>query len=167
MPRSSKLKTALLPEIGLRPLPQKPIVSQPPQRAAEVIDFRTRTKVGRNDPCPCGSGKKFNRCFGKIWTLDGERSFGKWNRRSVFSFQVQASRTCGCKKMLELLSNSSYAYKPDPSHDGSFRGCGDFSCVSDYIRLLLHHCVISWKVVECQRVVVRLCFMCYYKDDDT
>lgn len=49
----------------LRPLPQKPLVSQPPQGAGEVIDFRTRTKVGRNDPCPCGSGKKFKRCCGK------------------------------------------------------------------------------------------------------
>lgn len=23
---------------------------------------RARGKVGRNDPCPCGSGKKFKRC---------------------------------------------------------------------------------------------------------
>jgi preprotein translocase subunit SecA len=23
------------------------------------------TKVGRNDPCPCGSGKKFKNCHGK------------------------------------------------------------------------------------------------------
>jgi preprotein translocase subunit SecA len=22
-------------------------------------------KVGRNDPCPCGSGKKYKRCHGK------------------------------------------------------------------------------------------------------
>jgi preprotein translocase subunit SecA len=22
-------------------------------------------KVGRNDPCPCGSGKKFKNCHGK------------------------------------------------------------------------------------------------------
>ena len=22
-------------------------------------------KVGRNDPCPCGSGKKYKRCCGK------------------------------------------------------------------------------------------------------
>ena len=22
------------------------------------------TKVGRNDPCPCGSGKKYKRCHG-------------------------------------------------------------------------------------------------------
>ena len=24
-----------------------------------------RTKVGRNDPCPCGSGKKYKNCCGK------------------------------------------------------------------------------------------------------
>jgi preprotein translocase subunit SecA len=23
------------------------------------------TKVGRNDPCPCGSGKKYKKCHGK------------------------------------------------------------------------------------------------------
>jgi preprotein translocase subunit SecA len=23
-------------------------------------------KVGRNDPCPCGSGKKYKHCHGKL-----------------------------------------------------------------------------------------------------
>jgi uncharacterized protein len=27
---------------------------------------RTMPKIGRNDPCPCGSGKKFKQCCGKI-----------------------------------------------------------------------------------------------------
>jgi uncharacterized protein len=27
---------------------------------------RTTPKIGRNDPCPCGSGKKFKQCCGKI-----------------------------------------------------------------------------------------------------
>ncbi len=27
---------------------------------------RTDTKVGRNDPCPCGSGKKYKQCHGKL-----------------------------------------------------------------------------------------------------
>jgi uncharacterized protein len=26
---------------------------------------RDGPKVGRNDPCPCGSGKKFKQCHGK------------------------------------------------------------------------------------------------------
>ncbi len=27
---------------------------------------RDGTKVGRNDPCPCGSGKKYKQCHGKL-----------------------------------------------------------------------------------------------------
>jgi preprotein translocase subunit SecA len=27
---------------------------------------RAMPKVGRNDPCPCGSGKKFKHCHGKL-----------------------------------------------------------------------------------------------------
>jgi preprotein translocase subunit SecA len=26
---------------------------------------RVDEKVGRNDPCPCGSGKKYKKCHGK------------------------------------------------------------------------------------------------------
>jgi len=40
----------------LRPLPAK---------GADVIDLRTGRKIGRNDPCPCGSGKKFKKCCGR------------------------------------------------------------------------------------------------------
>lgn len=29
-----------------------------------VYDFATKTKVGRNDRCPCGSGKKYKKCCG-------------------------------------------------------------------------------------------------------
>jgi preprotein translocase subunit SecA len=27
---------------------------------------RVGQKVGRNDPCPCGSGKKYKHCHGKL-----------------------------------------------------------------------------------------------------
>lgn len=40
---------------SLKPLPSK---------KGEVIHFQSRQKVGRNDPCPCGSGKKFKKCCG-------------------------------------------------------------------------------------------------------
>jgi hypothetical protein len=40
--------------------------------SVECIDFvqshpihRTESKVGRNEPCPCGSGKKYKKCCGK------------------------------------------------------------------------------------------------------
>lgn len=34
-------------------------------RESNVIDFATRKAAGRNDPCPCGSGKKYKKCCGK------------------------------------------------------------------------------------------------------
>ncbi|HUT61336.1 MAG TPA: preprotein translocase subunit SecA [Phycisphaerae bacterium] len=34
-----------------------------PQKVATII--REKPRVGRNDPCPCGSGKKFKKCCGK------------------------------------------------------------------------------------------------------
>ncbi len=42
------------------PQPEEPkkVQEQPYARAAE--------KVGRNDPCPCGSGKKYKQCHGKL-----------------------------------------------------------------------------------------------------
>lgn len=47
---------------NLRPLPDKPFDFN----ATNVIDMKTRKKIGRNDPCPCGSGKKYKKCcFGK------------------------------------------------------------------------------------------------------
>lgn len=33
-------------------------------RQAEVIDLQSKKKIGRNDPCPCESGKKFKKCCG-------------------------------------------------------------------------------------------------------
>ena len=35
------------------------------EAAAQTPAKRDGDKVGRNDPCPCGSGKKFKRCHGK------------------------------------------------------------------------------------------------------
>ncbi|MBN1878676.1 preprotein translocase subunit SecA [bacterium] len=37
----------------------------PDQQEAKVVTVRRNTpKVGRNDPCPCGSGKKYKKCCG-------------------------------------------------------------------------------------------------------
>jgi preprotein translocase subunit SecA len=42
-------------------------VPQPPPAQASVQPFvRDGRKVGRNEPCPCGSGKKFKQCHGKL-----------------------------------------------------------------------------------------------------
>ena len=44
----------------------QPQGQQPGGEVQTVDPIRNRdTKVGRNDPCPCGSGKKFKQCCGK------------------------------------------------------------------------------------------------------
>ena len=34
-------------------------------QGASVTVKRSAPKVGRNDPCPCGSGKKYKQCCGR------------------------------------------------------------------------------------------------------
>jgi hypothetical protein len=46
-------------DFGLRENPYIPRLIRPTQ---EFLSVRTEPKVGRNDPCPCGSGKKFKKC---------------------------------------------------------------------------------------------------------
>ncbi len=48
--------------------PSQPSSSTPRQAApaqASATQAKTVPKVGRNDPCPCGSGKKFKKCHGQ------------------------------------------------------------------------------------------------------
>lgn len=35
------------------------------QQKVKQQPVRVETKVGRNDPCPCGSGKKYKNCHGQ------------------------------------------------------------------------------------------------------
>jgi preprotein translocase subunit SecA len=40
---------------------------RPPPAPEPVAPYvREAPKVGRNDPCPCGSGKKFKQCHGRL-----------------------------------------------------------------------------------------------------
>jgi len=36
-----------------------------PQQAGKIQPIKAEERVGRNDPCPCGSGKKYKQCHGK------------------------------------------------------------------------------------------------------
>jgi preprotein translocase subunit SecA len=51
-----------------RPQPAQMVMSgggtQPAQQRKPDPARRTADKVGRNDPCPCGSGKKYKKCHG-------------------------------------------------------------------------------------------------------
>ena len=55
------------PSLGAAPqgaLPQQG--QQAPAQPAAAPFVRDGRKVGRNEPCPCGSGKKFKQCHGKL-----------------------------------------------------------------------------------------------------
>jgi len=64
---------ASLPRIGgglNEPIPEDEDAAAPASGKPEIqlprITVRRETpKVGRNDPCPCGSGKKYKHCHGK------------------------------------------------------------------------------------------------------
>jgi len=38
---------------------------QAPPRPKPVQPRKAEKTIGRNDPCPCGSGKKYKQCHGK------------------------------------------------------------------------------------------------------
>ncbi len=42
------------------------MVSEATEAVSKAKPVRTGPKVGRNDPCPCGSGKKYKQCCGKM-----------------------------------------------------------------------------------------------------
>ena len=72
--RQRRLERALktqhaAPESIMAPAEQPSAAESPPVAVETFI--RQGRKVGRNEPCPCGSGKKFKNCHGAL--EDGER----------------------------------------------------------------------------------------------
>ncbi len=47
------------------PLQREQVMKPHPENAGSTTPVKAGTKVGRNDPCPCGSGKKYKQCCGK------------------------------------------------------------------------------------------------------
>jgi len=54
----SKLKTSREGPTGSKTKPGEP------EKKKVTQPIRTEKKVGRNEPCPCGSGKKYKKCHG-------------------------------------------------------------------------------------------------------
>ena len=40
--------------------------ASPTQTSTKPAPVKVEKRVGRNDPCPCGSGKKYKNCHGRI-----------------------------------------------------------------------------------------------------
>ena len=50
---------------GESPAPFAPTAAPPVRRVQVPAAMKAPPKVGRNDPCPCGSGRKYKKCHGK------------------------------------------------------------------------------------------------------
>jgi len=62
----AEASSATLPEPGQPPAGQPDAAGDPREGVQAVEPIRNLgQRVGRNDPCPCGSGKKFKNCCGK------------------------------------------------------------------------------------------------------
>jgi preprotein translocase subunit SecA len=44
--------------------------SPPPPTESQGTFVRGERKVGRNEPCPCGSGKKYKHCHGALSSVE-------------------------------------------------------------------------------------------------
>jgi preprotein translocase subunit SecA len=51
---------------AMAPLGQRPAMAATPGGANPAPFVRNLPKVGRNEPCPCGSGKKYKHCHGRL-----------------------------------------------------------------------------------------------------
>ena len=52
------------PRLRVPEMPRQNLTFSAPSKEAPQPVKRTAAKVGRNDPCPCGSGKKYKKCHG-------------------------------------------------------------------------------------------------------
>jgi hypothetical protein len=64
LPQSLSMEPSWPPQAGRRPQGSD-IVSEAAEAVEKAKPVRVGPKVGRNDPCPCGSGKKYKHCCGK------------------------------------------------------------------------------------------------------
>ncbi|WP_062762047.1 preprotein translocase subunit SecA [Falsirhodobacter sp. alg1] len=57
---------AVQTEAPTQPAPEQPAPVEQEEGPTEDIDPSIWGQVGRNDPCPCGSGEKFKHCHGRL-----------------------------------------------------------------------------------------------------
>ena len=54
------------PSAGGATCAPRPGTARAPAEAVSAPFVRGERKVGRNEPCPCGSGRKFKQCHGAL-----------------------------------------------------------------------------------------------------
>ena len=131
------------------------------------------TKIGRNEPCPCGSGKKFKRCHGATGRVDDVAmdEVAKMRLRAEAA-QVQRERQQGLGRPIISIESHGYrlvAVKNRLLHSKGWKTFHDF--LVDYIKMAIgpewgnteiaksleqRHPILIWyqKVCEHQRIFV-------------
>jgi len=63
--RHAEAPSAVATPVPVAVGPNIPVPQAAPTDTPEPF-VRSEPKVGRNEPCPCGSGKKYKQCHGKL-----------------------------------------------------------------------------------------------------
>ena len=110
--------------------------------------FRRGPKIGRNDPCPCGNGRKFKQCHGrpqfelpnlvssfnleKQIIAEGRRQFEKHKVR-----ELQRQKQQGLGRPIISTKHEGYRFVAvgDRLHYGKWKSFGDF--LTNYIKVTL------------------------------
>ncbi|TAK65073.1 SEC-C metal-binding domain-containing protein [Methylobacter sp.] len=96
-------------------------------------------KIGRNNPCPCGSGKKYKRCHGSWESLEQiERETHETMKARTAAKRVQQERQQGLGKPIiaaEAFGQRFVAVKNRLLHSQTWRTFHDFLC--DYIKMAI------------------------------
>lgn len=58
------------------------------QEPSEAYVLQPQPKIGRNDPCPCGSGKKFKKCCGRYTEANSAAHLDDAERREFYEIWV-------------------------------------------------------------------------------
>jgi len=69
-----QLQHAAPPDLAVQARPAAVAVAEqdvPEEAEVEAPFVRGERKVGRNEPCPCGSGRKFKHCHGALQRAEG------------------------------------------------------------------------------------------------
>jgi hypothetical protein len=96
-------------------------------------------KIGRNNPCPCGSGKKYKRCHGSWESLDNiERETHVTMKARIAAQHLQRERQQGLGKPIisaEAFGQRFVAVKNRLLHSQTWRTFHDF--LGDYIKIAM------------------------------
>lgn len=96
-------------------------------------------KIGRNNPCPCGSGKKYKRCHGSWESLENiERETHATMEARIAAQHVQRERQQGLGKPIiaaEAFGQRFVAVKNHLLHSQTWRTFHDF--LGDYIKIAM------------------------------